>query len=357
MSSGVRSAVLVIVLSVSLASTVEPRQCPLRGRLRSVDGTLALATGRRFDLAACADTCIAAVAMCRRTGECRDPRYQPRCGSVRRVEVRAPQTGARRRVVRMRDKDGATTQAVVTCRRASRDACAALALPEDAVYDLYGFSETSTAVARLWRAATGEFELTLRPRLLDEFILRGFADLEGTLRLQGDGALGGDALVAAEARIPVTAGNHRLEGSVTYAASVRALSIELELDGSAAGRDVPSPLPLVLDLSKPLEDSPATSLVDLPISLAPTGVATIGPGSVTVGEATLARVGVGDCLISPTRRLSCVLPWEEVGPSSAHVWLAGTLGERVEFGQNQVLVGAPPLIEWVGMWRLRDPAR
>jgi hypothetical protein len=62
----------------------------------------------------------------------------------------------------------------------------------------------------------------------------------------------------------------------------------------------------------------------------------------------LARVAPGQCLVAPSRALSCRVPWEE-GGAQQYAWFAGSLDNA---GHNQVFVGLPPTMRWSGSWRL-----
>ena len=83
------------------------------------------------------------------------------------------------------------------------------------------------------------------------------------------------------------------------------------------------------------------------------GVATTGPAEVTTTGGTLARVGQGECLISPALRLWCRLPWQEAETDVGYAWLFGTLSTEQELPDNRVFVGLPPLIDLTGSWQLR----
>src|SRR5262245_31830666 len=341
---------LGIAVAMSFVRPAEPRQCRPSGRIRSTAETLAAASGRRVSLAACTDTCVVRIAMCRREHACANLLIPERCGRAQQVQLAAPPSGAKRRVLFLRDgsDDRRTTRAVVTCRHADRTACLALAFPDDAVYDLAGYPNAPTAVARLRRTETGAAELTLRPSLFDTFTLKGFADPDGLLQLAGE-AVFGDAAIPVEAALSMIPGTLGLAGPLRIAGGT---PTQIELVAPIPGRGVGSPLVLVLDLQNADDGPSLTATVDLPVSLAPSGVASVGPADVSSGGATLAHVGSGECLISPASRISCVLPWDE-GETSSYLWLQGMLTEPEVFLQNQVAVGAPPSIVRTGTWRSR----
>ena len=239
----------------------------------------------------------------------------------------------------------------------------------DGVYDVLALSQTDPSGGlnrngiAVIEAVPNGLRIALHFGLLESFVLLGTAQPDGWVAVQGDGTIGGEfaQTVAGDAQLTELDGVIELRGALEFKYTLAPYGALVDVRFTRARSGTPSAYAGVqrFTLRHPLEvGDAATTRIDLPISVPPSGRATCGAAADRFTDGRLrAELPEAECLVSPSGRFLYTSPYrlaDSEAPLPLQMWGTIAAGSGA-VGRGTFAVAAFPEVAETGVWEA-EPA-